>query len=113
MTVQKERLNRLPGSWFALRGPQAILVQILDVGPSLASVRRRLLYKEAPTDGEPPEDVPGHEPAIGYQLDRWEHVGAGAHQLASTSYALPPDLDVREFMAARRTPLQMTVRPLP
>jgi hypothetical protein len=111
MSVQKEALNELPGSWFALRGPQITLVQILDVGESLSSVRRRLLYSEAP-ESEPPEEVPGQEPAIGYQLDRWEHVQAGSHQLASTSYALPPDVDVRQFMAARAAPLQSTVQRL-
>ncbi len=113
MTAQKHGLNRLPGVWFALRGPQVTLLQILDVGPSLASVQRHLVYKEAPTAADPPEDVLGEEPAIGYQLDRWEHVAAGAHQLASTSYALPADLDVGEFMAARQTRLQITVGPLP
>ena len=113
MTVQKEGLNRLPGSWFALRGPQVTLLQILDLGPSLASVQRHLVYKEAPSAADPPEGIPGEEPAIGYQLDRWDHVAAGAHQLASTSYALPAPLDIGEFMAARRTPLQVSVQPLP
>ena len=113
MTERKEGLNQLPGSWFALRGPQVTLVQILDVSSSLASVRRSLVYNEASTQRDPPEEVPGEEPAIGYRLDRWEHVSAGAHQLASTSYALPPDLDVRQFLAARHVALGVTVRPLP
>ena len=113
MTAQKQRLNQLPGSWFALRGPHVTLVQMLEVGASLASVRRRLIYNETSTRHDPPEDVPGEEPAIGYRLDRWDHVGAGAHQLASTSHALPPDLDVRQFMAARSVPLGVTVQPMP
>jgi len=113
MTREKEALRQLPGSWFALRGPQVTLLQLLDVGPSLASVRRRLVYNETATDSEPPEDVLGEEPAVGYVLDQWEHVPAGAHQMASTSYALPPDLDVRQFIAARQSPLQVTVQPLP
>jgi hypothetical protein len=113
MTAQKQGLNRLPGSWFALRGAQVTLLQILDVGPSLASVQRHLVYKEAPTAANPPEEIPGEEPAIGYQLDGWGRVAAGAHQLASTSFALPPALDVGEFMAARQTPLQISVQPLP
>lgn len=112
MTASKQGLNELHGAWFALRSPQVTLVQALDVGPSLATVRCRLLYSET-TESEPPEEVPGAEPAIGYQLDHWEHVPAGAHQLASTSFALPPNLDVYEFMAARRAPLQLSVRPLP
>lgn len=113
MTAQKEGLNQLPASWFALRSPHVTLVQMLDVGPSLASIRRTLVYHETSTQRDPPEEVPGELPAIGYRLDRWEHVNAGAHQLASTSYALPPDLDVRQFMAARGAPLEVTVRPMP
>lgn len=112
MTARKEDLNRLPASWFALRGPQVTLVQILDVGPSLASVQRRLVYREAPTAADPPEDIPGEEPAIGYRLERWDRVAAGAHQLEATSYALPAQLDVGAFMAARQTPLQVLVQPL-
>jgi hypothetical protein len=112
MTAQKESLNRLPGSWFALRGPQVTLVQILDVGPTLASVHRHLLYKEAPFAADPPEEIAGEQPAIGYRLNRWERVGAGAHQLVSTSYALPAQLDVGGFMAARQRPLQVSVQPL-
>jgi hypothetical protein len=113
MTTQKERVNELPGSWFALRGPYVTLVQTLDVASSLASVRRRLVYNETATEPDPPEEVPGEEPAIGYRLDHWEQVRAGAHQITSTSYALPPDLDVRQFVAARRVPLAVTVQPVP
>jgi hypothetical protein len=113
MNEKKEALRQLPASWFALRGPQVTLVQMLDVGPSLASVRRRLVYNETAIRSEPPEEVPGEEPAIGYALDRWEHVSAGAHQMASTSYALPSDVDIHQFIAARQSPLQVTVQPLP
>ena len=112
MTAEKEALNQLTATWFALRGPQITLVQALDVGQSLASVRRRILYRESPTDAERPEDIPGEEPAVGYRLDRWDHVRAGSHQLASTSYALPANVDVYQFMQARRTPLQVTVQAL-
>ena len=111
MTAQKTALNELPDTWFAVVGPQMTLVQSMDVSPSLASVRRRLLYRET-RHPEPPEAVAGAEPGIGYQLDQWEPVGAGAHQLASVAYALPPDIDVRAFMRARGVPLEVSVHPL-
>jgi hypothetical protein len=113
MTTQKQALNRLAGSWFALVGPQLTLVQTMDLSASLASVRRRFLYQETLTAADPPETVPGAEPGVGYQLDQWDHVGAGAHQLSSVSFALPPDVDVRAFMAARSAPLQTAVHALP
>jgi len=109
MTAAKEMLNQLPDSWFALLGPQITLVQTLDVSPSLASVRRRLLYNEDLSKAEPPEGSAGQVPGIGYQLDRWERVGAGTHQLLSYSYALAPDVDVRQFMASCNAPLQVRV----
>jgi hypothetical protein len=111
MTAQHAALNRLPDSWFALVGPEVTLVQTMDVSPSLASVRRRLLFREG-SNPEPPESVVGEEPGVGYRLDEWEHVGAGAHTLQSTSYALPRDVDVRQFVAARATPLQVGAQPL-
>jgi hypothetical protein len=111
MTPQKAALALLSDKWFALRGPEMTLLQSMDVSPSLASVRHRLIYRET-TRPEPPETVPGEAPGIGYQLDEWEDVGAGAHQLESVSYALPPDVDVREFMRTRETPLEVSVHRL-
>ena len=109
MTPQKAALNSFADTWFALLAPQVTLVQSMDVSSSLASVRRRLFYREDPAASDPPEDVAGEQPGIGYQLDQWEHVGAGAHALQSVNYALPPDIDVRRFMAARAAPLQVEV----
>jgi hypothetical protein len=112
MTPQKQALNQLTDSWFALLGPQIALVQTMDVSPSLSSVRRHLLYRESNTS-HPPEAVPGERPGIGFRLDRWGDVGAGLHQLVSVSYALPRQVDPRAFVAARNAPLQITVRALP
>lgn len=108
----KAALNDVTGSWFALRGPQVTLVQELALGSTLATVRQRLLYREDGTNPEPPEALRGQLPAVGYQLDRWQDVGAGTHQLTSVSYALPPQMDVRAFMRSRRSPLLVTVRAL-
>jgi hypothetical protein len=110
MTKEKAALNDSADSWFALRGSQVTLVQTMGVSPSLATIRHRLLYAES-TKPSPPEVVPGEEPGVGFRLDRWEQVGAGLHQLESVSYALPPEVDVRAFMAARTTPLRATVQP--
>ena len=112
MTPEKVALNQVRGSWFALLSGQVTLVEMMNLSPSLATVRRRLLYREDAVS-DPPESHRGEEPGIGYQLDAWEHTGAGAHQLESISYALPPDITVRDFMAAREAPLRVQVQPLP
>ena len=112
MTPQKQALNQLTDSWFALLGPQITLVQTLGVSPSLSSVRRHLLYRESATP-DPPEAVPGERPGIGFRLDRWGGVGAGLHQIESVSYALPRQVDPHAFVAARNTPLEITVQALP
>ena len=111
MSGQKEALGTLSDTWFALRGPQITLVQRMDLSPSLATVRHRLLYRETQRR-EPPEAVAGEQPGIGYQLDQWEGVGAGAHQLASVSYAVPAEIDVVEFMRVHGVPLEVSVRPV-
>ncbi len=112
MTPAKRALNTRTESWFALFGPHVTLVQTMDVSPSLASVQQHLLYVESRSP-DPPEAVPGMEPGVGFELDRWDDVGAGSHQLAAVSYALPADVDARAFVAAQRTPLQVEVHPLP
>ena len=109
MTDQKTALNSQQDSWFALTGPGITLLNALQVSPSLATTRRRLFYRET-GQAQPPESAPGEEPGIGYQLDQWGHVGAGRHQLMSVSYALPPGVDARAFVAARENPLQVEVR---
>ncbi len=111
MTGAKRAVNNSADSWFALEGPDITLLNALEVSPSLATTRRRLVYRETETP-DPPEAVPGEEPGIGYQLDQWEHVGAGHHELESISYALPRGVDPRAFMAARAVPIQVGVRPL-
>jgi len=104
-------MNDVADTWFALLGPELSLLQTLGRSPSLTTVRQRLLYNDSPRPN-PPESVAGERPGVGFVLDRWDRVGAGWHQLQSTSYALPPALDVRAFMAARAVPLEVSVRPL-
>jgi hypothetical protein len=112
MTAEKALLNDVTDTWFALVGPEITLVQSMDLSPSLASLRQRLLYREDTQLAEPPEEVPGSLPGIGYQLDRWEAVGAGAHALRAVSYALPRQADPREFIASRAVGLQIAAQPL-
>lgn len=112
MTAAKRALNDASDVTFALVSPQVTLVQTMDLSPSLASVHRHLSYVEGDRP-DPPEAVPGAEPAIGFRLDHWENVGAGLHQLSSVSYAVPPEIDVRAFVAARGTPLEVRVQALP
>jgi len=109
-TPTKAAVNQLTDSWFALRGPQITLLQTMEVSPSLATVRRRLLFHET-VAANPPEALRGEQPGIGWQLDQWEDVGAGTHELSAVSYALPGDVDVRQFMKARATPMEVTVEP--
>ena len=112
MSLLKQSVNNVPDTWFALIGPEITLVQRMDVSPSLATVRRRLVYREGGAVAQPPDTVPGEVPGIGYQLDRWQQVGAGAHVLQAASYALPASVDVRAFMHELSVPLEVTVRPL-
>ncbi len=113
MTEAKRALNRETGRWFALRGPDVALLQLFESSESLRTVRRRLVYREEGGAVDPPEGVRGEHPGIGYRLDEWQRVGAGWHQLTAISFALPPDLDVREFVRTRQVPLAVGVEPLP
>jgi hypothetical protein len=104
-----ERLNHLPGEWFALIGPEVTLVQFLGTSPSLATLKSRLLYTEHSTPQEP-EEVPGEMPAVGYLLSDWESVPAGQHWFSSTSFALPPGEDPRDFVRSRKRKVTVQTR---
>lgn len=94
--------------WFALRSSEVVLVQILEISPSLASTRRRLVYRESDRPN-PPESVPGEQPAIGYRIDRWDDVDAGDHHIRALCFALDPQIDVAAFLAAYYQPLATSV----
>jgi hypothetical protein len=104
-------LNRVDETTLALIGPRVTLVQTFGISPSLEPVSKRLVYRDS-TEPQPPEDVPGERPGIGYALEDWEAVGAGEHGLTATSYALSPEIDVDEFIRSRAAPLQSIVEPL-
>lgn len=104
------RLNELPAEWFALIGPSLSLVQTLAVSPSLATVKRQVLYEET-QDADAPEAVPGEMPGIGYRLTEWNDVGSGMHWFSSTSYALPPDYDPRRLVRELAAGITIESRP--
>jgi hypothetical protein len=101
-TLQRvnEKLNGLPADWFALMGSDIILVQVLGTSASLATVERRLLYREH-NQSHPPEAIAGERPGVGYRLTRWGDVGSGVHWFSSTSYALPVGYDLARFLRER------------
>jgi len=85
----------------ALAGPEATLVLALDLGPSLSSLRRTLLYREDRRRHNP-EEVRGELPGVGFRLTEWEHVDRGHHAFTATSYALPAGYDLEAFARERR-----------
>ncbi|MFN8640725.1 MAG: hypothetical protein U0802_03345 [Candidatus Binatia bacterium] len=78
--------------------------------PSLATLEPSVVHRDDGT-AQPPEDLPGEEPAIGYRLTAWSDVDRGAHWFAAVASALPPDADLAE--AARRRAEPATVRAAP
>lgn len=94
---QQRDLNQRPGDWFALLGPSVTLVQRLTTSPSLATLRRTLVYREE-SGWQKPERWRGEMPGVGYRLTDWNEVDRGHHWFASTSYALPAGYDVHRFL---------------
>lgn len=109
-SVRAEEVAGTETEWFALRSASGTLLQVIDVSGSLASTRRRLIYRDDDSP-EPPEEIPGAHPAIGYRIDRWDEVEAGGHHLRARCFALPPDADAGSFVAGLRNPLVVQVLP--
>jgi hypothetical protein len=109
---QRRDLNERPGDWFALLGPSVTLVQMLTTSPSLATLKRTLVYRQE-SDWQKPERWKGEMPGVGYRLTEWNDVDRGHHWFASTSYALPAGYDVQRFLAeARNEPVVLVSQPL-
>ncbi len=104
-------LNLIDDTTFALVGPQVTLVQTFSVSNSLRAVYKHFIYRDG-IQPDPPESVVGQRPGVGYGLERWEDVEAGEHGLLVVSYALPPDVDMEEFVRSRASPLQAVVEPV-
>jgi len=109
LSQARAAINNSADPWFALQSPSITLVQTMGGSPSLASVRRCLVYRQSHA-GFPPESLQGEQPGIGFVWDHWKQVSAGWHQLDSRSYALPAGADVRAFMNTLQSALQVTVQ---
>lgn len=108
-TPDKQALNALPADWFALRGPDATVVETIGQSASLKRLKRRLYYKED-NRIDLPELERGQMPDIGYRFTHWERVSSGDHWFTSNSYVLPAGQSVADFLEALRHPLDTAVR---
>jgi hypothetical protein len=107
----RRALNRSEQASFVLIGPRLSLLHSFGFSDSLQSVRKRFIYRDDRTP-DPPEAALGQRPGVGYALELWDEVGPGEHSLTALSHALPPDVDVADFIHARAVPLAVSVRPL-
>jgi len=105
-------LERLNSSWLALVGPDATLVQFLDVSPSMSSLERKLLYRETSKAREP-EAVPGELPGVGHRLSHWNDVSGGWHWFSARNYALPAGYDPRRLVRELQREVTLEIRELP
>jgi hypothetical protein len=96
----------------ALVGPQVAFVLSLDLGPSLASLRRTLLYRQDHRR-HAPEEIRGELPALGFRLTNWDQIDRGHHAFTATSYALPADYDLAAFARERRCGWSIETTELP
>jgi hypothetical protein len=99
----------LAGDWIALEGSDLTLLLRLQLGDTLASLRREVLYRVG-DDGHPPEAVPGEHPAIGFRLTEWSGVDRGQHGFTAIAYALPGGYDLDAFARQDAAPLTIAVR---
>jgi hypothetical protein len=99
-----------PGDWIALEGPDLTLVLRLQLGESLSSLKRDIVYR-VDDDGDSPEAVPGVHPAIGFRLTEWGGVDRGNHGFTAIAYALPGGYDLEDFARQDRAPLAIDVHP--
>ncbi len=84
------------GGLLALRGADSTFALVLRLGPTLATVAKKIYYREtAAPDG--PEERPGEMPGIGFRLVDWGAVAAGHHWFVAESYALPAGYDPAVF----------------
>ncbi len=109
MSADKQSLGNSDNHWVILRGPESELALRFDVSPSLVVARRRLSYDERQTSGEAPDPVAGSLPAVGFEIDRWEPVAAGSHELCAAAYLLPAQADEAEFVRRHDAPLRLDI----
>ncbi len=87
--------------WIAFRGSGRIIIQTLAPSPVVDRIGRRLFFRNDPAYRDPPERVPGENPAIGYVMTGWEELPSGTHHIDSLLIDAPedysPDLLLREL----------------
>jgi len=97
-----------------MTGPEGTFVHVLRMSPTLQKIRRRL-YVRADSEPDPPEDVAGTCPGVGYTLSEWGGVGRGTHRIEMIIRAFAHFTmgDERRFLATVDHPLDVTVTPPP
>ncbi|MGH7863882.1 MAG: hypothetical protein ACREQB_02755 [Candidatus Binataceae bacterium] len=90
-----------PITWIAFRGNGRIIIQTLAPSPVVNRIVRRLYFRNDTDFRDPPERVPGENPAIGYVMTGWEELPSGTHHIDSLLIDAPadysPELLLREL----------------
>ncbi len=100
-----------PVDWIAVSGHGRVLVQTLAPSPDLQKLDRRLYFHDDPEKPDPPENVRGEHPGIGYLITGWERLGSGVHKLDLLLLGATGDYDPAMLVEELKTPPAVEVHP--
>jgi hypothetical protein len=98
--------------WIALRGGGRVIIQTIAPTSDLQLLDRRLYFNDDPGAPDPPENVRGEHPGIGYSMTGWENLSSGTHELVSMLIGAREDYDADMLLKEYRTPPKVIVRPV-
>jgi hypothetical protein len=97
--------------WIALRGGGRVIIQTIAPTSDLQLLDRRLYFNDDSVDPDPPENVRGEHPGIGYTMTGWENLASGNHELVSMLIGARDDYDPDILLKEYRTAPVVTIRP--
>jgi hypothetical protein len=96
--------------WIALRGGGRMIIQTIAPTSDLQLLDRRLYFNDDASTPDPPEDVRGEYPGIGYAMTGWENLASGTHTLVSMLIGAPENYDADILLKEYQSPPTVTIR---
>lgn len=102
-----------PEPWYFLSGRGLNQVTVVELDPNLKLTAAAVLI-DSETAGDPPEDVPGGLPSIGYQFLGMEDLEARTYRFSAHIGVLPgfPERGGTGFYRTIKAPMRVKVRPV-
>ncbi|MGH9388725.1 MAG: hypothetical protein ACRD1Z_03855, partial [Vicinamibacteria bacterium] len=114
MSESEQKMDKGRCDWMLITGPTGTYVTRMVYGESLKELGKDLLYVDDAERSDPPEEVLGQTPIVGFVMRGWDPVRRGTHHVTTYTYRLEkrytPGRE-KEVLQILDNPLEISLAP--